>query len=380
MTNQSPRARALETIRNWIASGELKPGGVLPPERELATRLGVSLGSIQRALRVLEDEGTLDRHGTRTRTVAQKAPITPGLLDGAVLVVSDCTSMNADPDAYGWAGYVTSGILSALSAQKIHAMVLDPRGLDLVQLDRMLSSGAGGLIVPEVEIPGSHPEIWAAHARAAGVPVVLFGDESGCETFDRVVPDHEAGAYELTRWLLSMGRHAIRMTTGYEKPSRWFLARKAGYERAMHEAGAETLSPIFCPEGIFSDFSAEASFRTKTQTVAGALAPLFLRGEPLDAIMNISDGTVAPTMAALKLLNKDPNRDVAVVGYDDYWDQSQERLFEGTPPLATVNKRNVEIGRELVKMLLDRRDGLLPSEPQRKMVAPVLKVRGEISL
>lgn len=380
MTNVSPRARALETIRDWIAGGELKPGSILPPERELAGRLGVSLGSIQRALRVLEDEGSLDRHGTRTRTVAQKAAVAPGLLDGAVLVVSDCTNANADPNAYGWSGYVTAGILSALSAQKLHAMVLDPRGLDLAQLDRMLSSGAGGLIVPEVEIPGSHPEIWAAHARAAGVPAVLFGDEPGCETFDRVVPDHETGAYELTRWLIASGRRAIRMTTGFEKPSRWFLARKAGYERAMHEADAEPLSSIFCPEGIFPDLSPEASFRTKTQTMTGALAPLILRGEPLDAIMNISDGTVAASIAALKLLSKAPNRDVSVVGYDDYWDQSSERNFEPTPPLATVNKRNVEIGRELVKMLLDRRDGRLPPESQRKLVAPVLKVRGEPSL
>ena len=380
MTNVSPRARALETIRDWIAGGELKPGSILPPERELAGRLGVSLGSIQRALRVLEDEGSLDRHGTRTRTVAQKAAVAPGLLDGAVLVVSDCTNANADPNAYGWSGYVTAGILSALSAQKLHAMVLDPRGLDLAQLDRMLSSGAGGLIVPEVEIPGSHPEIWAAHAKAAGVPVALFGDEPGCETFDRVVPDHEAGAYELTRWLLSTGRHAIRMLNNYEKPSRWASERRAGYERAMREAGHEPLSPVFCPEGLFPGLSAEAIFQAQSQSVAGALLPALSHEQPLDAIMAITDGTVFAAIAGLKLLGKTPNRDVAVVGYDDYWDQSNERNFEPTPPLATVNKRNVEIGRELVKMLLDRRDGRLPPESQRKLVAPVLKVRGEPSL
>ena len=380
MTNQSPRARALETIRNWIASGELKPGAVLPPERELATRLGVSLGSIQRALRVLEDEGTLDRHGTRTRTIAQKAPVAPGLLDGAVLVVSECTNDNADPNAYGWAVYVTAGVLSALSAQKIHAMVLDPRGLDLAQLDRMLSSGAGGVIIPEVEIPGSQPEVWAAHAKAAGVPVALFGDEPGCETFDRVVPDHEAGAYELTRWLLSSGRRAIRMLNNYEKPSRWATERRVGYERALREAGREPLPAIFCPEGIFPGLSPEAVFNTRAQTVAGALLHIVSHGEPLDAIMTVTDGTVPTTIAGLKLLGKKPNRDVAVVGYDDYWDQSSDIGFEPTPPLATVNKRNVEIGRELVKMLLDRRDGRLLPEPQRKMVSPVLKVRGDISL
>lgn len=380
MTNKSPRARALVTLRGWISAGELKAGSVLPPERDLASRLGVSLGSIQRALRVLEDEGAIDRHGTRTRTVAQKAAVAPGLLDGAVLVVSDCTNENADPNAYGWSSYVTAGILSALSAQKFHAMVLDPRGLDLAHLDRMLSSGAGGLIVPEVEIPGSHPEVWAARARAAGVPVAVFGDESGCEPFDRVVPDHEAGAYELARWLLSTGRRAIRMLTNYEKPSRWASERRAGYERALREAGLEPLPSIFCPEGEFPGLSPEAIFRTRSQTVAGALLPLLSHGEPFDAIMAVTDGPVATIVAGLKLLGREPNRDIAIVGYDDYWDECLECVFEDTPPLATVNKRNVEIGRELVKMLLDRRDGKLPSEPQRRMVTPVLKVRGGLSL
>lgn len=380
MTNKSPRARALETLRGWISAGELKAGSVLPPERDLATRLDVSLGSIQRALRVLEDEGAIGRHGSRTRTVAQKAPSAPGLLDGAVLVVSDCTNDNADPNAYGWSGYVTAGILSALSAQKLHAMVLDPRGLDLAQLDRMLLSGAGGLIVPEVEIPGSHPDVWAARAKAAGVPVALFGDEPGCEPFDRVVPDHEAGAYELTRWLLSTGRRAIRMLNNYEKPSRWATERRAGYERALREAGLEPFPSIFCPEGEFPGLSPEAIFRTRSQTVAGALLPIVSHGEPLDAIMAITDGTVSTLAVGLKLLGKVPNRDVVVVGYDDYWDQSFEKSLEPTPPLATVNKRNVEIGRELVKMLLDRRDGKLPPEPQRKLVTPVLKVRGGLSL
>ena len=375
MTNKSPRARALETLKEWIATGEFKPGAMLPPERELATRLGVSLGSVQRALRVLEDEGSLDRHGTRTRTVAQKATVAPGLLDGTVLVVSECSKDTADPNAYGWAGYVTVGVLAALSAQRLHAMVLDPRGLELSQLERLLSSGVDGLIVPEVEIPGSHPEIWAAHAKAADVHVALFGDEAGCEPFDRVAPDHEAGAYALTRWLLASGRRAIRMTTGFEKPPRWFLERKAGYERAMREANAELLPPIFCPEGVFSNLSTESAFKTKAQIMTGALATLLLRGEPLDAIMDISDGAVPATMAALKLLGKDPNHDIAVVGYDDYWDQSIERVFEDTPPEATVNKNNIEIGHELVRLLLDRRNGNLPPEPQRRLVESTLKVR-----
>jgi DNA-binding FadR family transcriptional regulator len=44
-------------IRNNIASGELRSGDKLPPERELAERFGVSRGAVREALRTLERTG-----------------------------------------------------------------------------------------------------------------------------------------------------------------------------------------------------------------------------------------------------------------------------------------------------------------------------------
>lgn len=44
-------------IRERIAKGEFKPGDKLPPEREIAEKLGVSRASLREALRVLEVDG-----------------------------------------------------------------------------------------------------------------------------------------------------------------------------------------------------------------------------------------------------------------------------------------------------------------------------------
>ncbi|WP_207484386.1 FadR/GntR family transcriptional regulator [Arenibaculum pallidiluteum] len=49
-----------EQLRTLVASGEYPPGGRLPPERELAVRLGVSRGSLRQALVALEVGGVLD--------------------------------------------------------------------------------------------------------------------------------------------------------------------------------------------------------------------------------------------------------------------------------------------------------------------------------
>ena len=46
----SVTTNAIDSIRAMIRSGELSPGERLPPEHELAERLGVSRGSLPRRL------------------------------------------------------------------------------------------------------------------------------------------------------------------------------------------------------------------------------------------------------------------------------------------------------------------------------------------
>lgn len=52
--------KAVHAIKNAIADGRLKPGEQLPPERELARRLGVSRTSLRDALKMLSGMGLVD--------------------------------------------------------------------------------------------------------------------------------------------------------------------------------------------------------------------------------------------------------------------------------------------------------------------------------
>jgi GntR family transcriptional repressor for pyruvate dehydrogenase complex len=59
--------QALEQIQQMIIQAELKPGDRLPPEHELAERLGVSRGSLREAVRALSHANILDvRRGDGT--------------------------------------------------------------------------------------------------------------------------------------------------------------------------------------------------------------------------------------------------------------------------------------------------------------------------
>src|SRR2546429_9146448 len=59
-----------EQIRRLISDGTLKPGDLLPPERDLAVKLGVGRSSVRDAVRTLEGMGILEPrqgHGTAVR-------------------------------------------------------------------------------------------------------------------------------------------------------------------------------------------------------------------------------------------------------------------------------------------------------------------------
>lgn len=62
--------RVLQRLRDYVIEGKLAAGDRLPPERELAHRLGVSRASVKQAIVVLEVQGFVEvRHGGGTYLV-----------------------------------------------------------------------------------------------------------------------------------------------------------------------------------------------------------------------------------------------------------------------------------------------------------------------
>jgi len=379
--NNAPRINVLRSLKGWIQEGRLSEGDALPPERELAEQFGVNRAAVRWALQALKDEQLIRYQGPRTRVIsARGASLRPDpLLEQAVVVVSSCVipagSDYYDPAKIVWAEGVVRGAMQSVVHAGSHLFVLPDEHVAGGFADRVLASKPLGIIIPGVW-PSAHAAVVDLLRRAdeRKVPVVIYGGEAEFASYDRVVSDHEAGAYELTRWLISKGRRRILNVWRSPADDYWYGGRISGFRRAMAEANLDAPEPILVPV-IQRPFGSD-EFRSQARIFAGHIVEHLVGPHPVDAIMACSDGIAFCIAAACRLCGKTPNVDVAIVGYDDYWSNSPEREIE-IGPMATIDKHNWEAGHELFRLLTARLNGELPDEPQCRVIAPSLVITGQ---
>ena len=374
--SDSPRSRVIRSLKQWIADGSLAAGEPLPSERELSDQLSVSRDTVRRAIEVLENSGVLRADG-RTRLVAGTEPVSEpsGWMENAVAVVAPEGTLIPAHHHPGWGDYILLGVIGAVRAAGKHAVTLHPDLLDEAEIGKLLQGRPFGMIFPEFFLQA---KVYQAkdvirQFAAAGVPVVAYGDSPELQQFDRVASEHEQGAFELTQWLIAQGRRRILPLWFGPRADYWIIARRAGYERAMREAGLPALDTAWMAPLPELEPTSD-NFEIMSHYIAGYL-PAHLGGaKPVDAIMAITDGHVPYIAAACQQFGKVPNRDVFLVGYDNYAADMPELALnrEIVGPLATVDKRNFEMGQEMVRLLMQRVAGELPDEPQRRLVAPKL--------
>jgi DNA-binding LacI/PurR family transcriptional regulator len=73
--------------------------------------------------------------------------------------------------------------------------------------------------------------------------------------------------------------------------------------------------------------------------------------------------------AALKLVGRDPTR-FPIVGYDNDYLATPSREWAPMGPIATAEKDNTEVGRQMAWLLTERIRGSLPKGPQQRRIVP----------
>jgi DNA-binding LacI/PurR family transcriptional regulator len=375
LINASPRVRALNRLRQWLDDGTLQPGDVIPPERELSRRLGISLATLHRATKALEVEGRLRALGGKTRIVAERVEGQAKLLRNTIAVLAPSRKPLPEHRATGWSDYLSIGAFDAIETAGFHALAFHAERRSDEELDDLITAKPLGAVLPEVADRKKLPVWIVDKLLAAGIHVTVFGDPPEAKAYDRIVSDHAAGAEAITAWMIAQGRKRILQVLP-ALDEYWVDMRREGYERAMRQAGLEPL-----PQARFVRMTpTDAGFPDGTRDLfeaftaydSGCLLPILKSDPSVDAMLLPSDGSVWTAAAACRRLGREPNRDILLAGYDNYWSDSWERQFESAGPVVTVDRNNPTLGQEMVRLLLDRIEGKLPKQPVCRRVQPQL--------
>jgi len=343
-------------IRRRIVSGALPIGGQLPPHRELATRYGVSVITINKALAGLVSEGILRSRVGQGTFVAMRPPVAPQPRQGGVtigFVLRDLSSPYFSLVAHGAqqrADELGFGLLFASSSNRLDR--------EDEQLRRFRDLGTDGLIIVSMNRTYRLTEsIQALHD--ARYPFVMAS-----YTAEHDVPfvgsDLDRAGYLATQHLISLGRRRIGYI-GDRVGSDLFEVRAGGYRRALREHALPVdpaLAFQYPFEGEWNDYRSG-----------------YALGERLAAMPDRPDGMfVFNDLGALGLQDGLLDRgvrvpeDVAIVGLDDIELAARARV-----PLTTVKQPTDRIGALAVDMVLARIRG--EAMPARRFFEPTLVVR-----
>ncbi|HOK04026.1 MAG TPA: substrate-binding domain-containing protein [Victivallales bacterium] len=364
--NETLQEQVLFTIEKWIDEGVFPNGSRFPSERELSKRLNVSQCTLQRAITVLERRKKIIRLGPRRRIViSEKGGRISSMIKDTVVFITREIKTELLNKKMGWLYHTTVAAQDYIRNKGNHILIFHPEQID-TSIQQLLDEKPLGFIFPEVH--GYSPtEDLINKILSFEIPIVAYGDEPVFGKIDRVVSDHEKGTYELTKFLISLGRKRIIMLVDdRENKYYWQKAKRSGYIKAMQEAGLDVLPEIY--ESLMVKISEKSDlkkiFDLKTSIYTGFIAEAVLSANPPDAIIVQADELIFAVAAACRRLGKDPYKDILIVGYDNYWEEHPDRLFEDYQPVATVDKLNWEIGEKMAELLYDRITGKLPAEPQ----------------
>ena len=361
-----PRESVVRWIVDSIADGILKPGDAVPTVREIAETLGIARNTAAAGLLEAERRRVVERRGPGSykRFVPVAANAAP-LASDTVCVLGALGSFTDGITAPRWSdSYLALELVPRLSAAGKFVTIVNGDFLSERGLDTLFHAPPAGMVVTGAinEQPAGMSAL--SRCRAAGVPVVVYGNAPELRSFDRAYVDHRAGEREITEWLVSRGCRRIVPLFPSPPSKFWERERIEGYAEAMRTAGLEPMPcEVFGDERLKRDSVGGRRFRFFKALAMESIARLRREGG-LDAVLSISDEWALVAIAAIRDLGLVPNRDILVAGYDNYTRGGQFEGLEEARPVVTMDKRSDRTAADLSALLPARMDGKLPPEPQ----------------
>ncbi len=317
-----------------------RPGATL---EEVAQAAGVSRATVSRVVNGStkvspEIRRTVEREVTRLGYVPNRAArsLVTRRSDSVGVVITEPTArLFVDP----FFPRLLRGISAELGARDRQLVLLMPEpGRDAVRAEAYLTGGhVDGVLL--VSLHGDDP--LPKRLAGRGIPLVVGGRPPRGAAVHYVDIDNRGGSRAAVGHLASLGRRVIATVAGPADMGAG-VDRLAGYREGLEEAGLghdPTLEAV-------ADFSHEGG--------VDAMGRLLAARPDIDAVFAASDLMAAGALQALRAAGRRVPDDVAVVGFDD-----SPLAATTQPALSSVRQPIEEMGREMVRLLIestDRRD------------------------
>ncbi|HZY62984.1 MAG TPA: LacI family DNA-binding transcriptional regulator [Edaphobacter sp.] len=179
------------------------------------------------------------------------------------------------------------------------------------------------------------------HTAQQRIPMVTIGRPVQIPGVDSVTADHETGAYEVVKHLISLGHRRIGFI-GISPEDGHTLRRYCGYLNALEEAGIRpdseyTVGPPGAP-----------AFATQEDGYEGLMRLSRLRKVPT-AVFARNDFAAIGALRAAHRLGLSVPGDIAIAGFDNI-----PLASFTTPPLTTADQSILRQGIVAARFLLDR--------------------------
>lgn len=334
----------------------------LPSERDIADEFGTSRTVIREILKKLEAEGYIEKVSLRKRRISPDQPTS--VFDPAsrlVGVIGHNDSAQAAEERLFISQRRLRGMFSRLGEFGLSTLSLSLSWSPAMILDLLANHKICGLIYSNEHCRlSTEMEEFLYRTLNGRLPIATFGDTERPADYrqpglERCLSDHCAGPKLLLDHLKKLNcRRLLWYYPFLNRPQLvWQAERQAGFEKGAREAGVE-LIPLPEVFPISNEVETRAQFQRYSRAIADSIGGFFNGGRKADGIVVDSDISVPYFHRALRELGIAPGREIPVAGYDNYYSLCRPFQWEATPPAATVEKDDRQIGRRTAELLVRR--------------------------
>jgi len=177
------------------------------------------------------------------------------------------------------------------------------------------------------------------NTQERGIPVVFIDRGIEGRFLDLVGIDNQEATFEATKYLLELEHKRVGFVNGLRK-IKLFAKRLEGYKRALGESGLEF------------DENLVVEGERVSETAESAINQFLSQKKHPTAIFAMGDLLAITILRGIQMHGLKIPEDVSIIGFDNIPLASLTN-----PSLTTVNQPAYEMGRQAMKLLIDRIEG-----------------------